>query len=129
MFARATLPAEATSPAAARRFIRGVLADWQLTVYEDVACLLVSELVTNAVLHANSASELSVEYDAGRLHIAVADASMQRARPRAYSREAGTGRGLMLVEALAAAWGTAGTEIGKQVWFELDDSALVRGTG
>ncbi|MDQ1708797.1 MAG: hypothetical protein QOG49_182 [Frankiaceae bacterium] len=129
MFARATLPADPTSPALARRFVRSALADWQLTAYEDIACLLVSELVTNAILHADSPSEVSLEFTNGVLRITVSDTSQQRVRPRTYSREAGTGRGLMLVEALSAAWGSGNTDAGKAVWFELDDGVIARGTG
>lgn len=129
MFASATLPAEPTSPGVARLFIRSTLADWQLSVFEDIACLLVSELVTNAILHAASASLLTLGYRDGVLHVAVADGSEQKIRPRAYSREAGTGRGLMLVDALSAEWGSTSTGDGKEVWFTLDDASLARGTG
>ncbi|MEO6712860.1 MAG: ATP-binding protein [Mycobacteriales bacterium] len=128
MFASATLPAEPTSPGAARLFVRATLADWELTLFEDIACLLVSELVTNALLHAASSSELSLGYQGGVLHVAVGDESAQRVRPRAYSRDAGTGRGLMLVAALSAQWGSSATAIGKEVWFELDSVSVARGT-
>jgi anti-sigma regulatory factor (Ser/Thr protein kinase) len=127
MFARTTLPADPVSAGVARRFVRRTLADWRLREFEDAACLLVSELVTNAILHAASPSVLTLAFDDGVLHIEVSDSSSQRVRPRTYSREAGTGRGLMLVEALSAAWGSGATNAGKFVWFDLDVAALSRG--
>jgi anti-sigma regulatory factor (Ser/Thr protein kinase) len=126
MFASANLAADPVSAGIARRFVRVTLADWRLREFEDVACLLVSELVTNAILHAGSASVVTLDYDSGVLHIEVSDSSALRVRPRTYSREAGTGRGLMLVEALATAWGSGTTSGGKQVWCDLAIDALER---
>lgn len=127
MFAQATLPAEPASAAAARRFVRATLLAWRLPDFLDAATLLVSELVTNAILHAGSTSVLSIGYDDGVLRVGVADSAPGRVQQRSYPSDAGTGRGLVLIDALAAAWGSAATAGGKQVWFELDVTVLSRG--
>jgi anti-sigma regulatory factor (Ser/Thr protein kinase) len=120
MRARTTLPAEPASAGAARHFVRTTLAKWQLESHVDVACLLVSELVTNAILHASTPSVVSVSFAEGVLRIEVCDYSQAQVTPRSYSQEAGTGRGLMLVSALASHWGSDNTDDGKRVWFELN---------
>jgi anti-sigma regulatory factor (Ser/Thr protein kinase) len=86
----------------------------------EVAVLLVSELVSNAVLHAGTEIELVVRILPDRLTVEVHDKGAGRAVRRRYSSLSGTGRGLMLVEELARDWGTVVTEAGKFVWFELD---------
>ena len=127
MYARASLPAEPASASAARRFLRNTLADWHLEEYTDAACLLASELVTNAVLHAGSVSDIAVYYQDRVLRVEVADESVQQVRPRSYSAEAGTGRGLLLVQAIAVDWGHTPAVGGKVVWFELTTESLTRG--
>ena len=82
----------------------------------DVAQLLVSELVTNAVLHAGTTVHLRVEADGSALRIEVTDGAATKPSRRHYSAEAATGRGLGLVEALAAEWGTRSEAGGKTVW-------------
>jgi anti-sigma regulatory factor (Ser/Thr protein kinase) len=81
------------------------------------AILLVDELVANAVLHAAGPVEVRARLDAARLHVEVADGSPQP--PRLRDPDVG-GRGLRIVDALAAAWGVTPAEgDGKAVWFEL----------
>jgi anti-sigma regulatory factor (Ser/Thr protein kinase) len=121
--ARTTLPADPASAGSARRFVRARLNEWNAWHLEDPALLLVSELVTNAILHARSESMLTVVYDDGVLRVEVADASLVGVQRRVYARDAATGRGLLLVDAIATAWGTVATEEGKAVWFELDSDA------
>lgn len=120
MDARTTLPADPASAGSARRFVRARLTEWGAPHLEYAASLLVTELVTNAVLHARSESVLSLAYDDGVLRAEVADSSLVGVQRRRYARDAATGRGLLLVEAISTAWGTAATEEGKAVWFELD---------
>lgn len=123
----ATLPAEPASAAAARQFVRATLAAWQLRQFADAASLLVSELVTNAVLHAGSVSIVTISCEAGVVRVEVSDSSTAQVQPRHYSADAGTGRGLMLVQAIASSWGNAAIVDGKRVWFELDSESLTRG--
>lgn len=82
----------------------------------EIAELLVSELVTNAVLHAGTVVRLRVLGDGARVRIEVSDGINAPPSRRRYSAEAATGRGLGLVEALAAEWGTRSDVAGKTVW-------------
>lgn len=118
--ARTTLPADPGSAAAARRFTVDVLRKWGATELVDTATLLVSELVTNAVLHARSTSDLVLREVEGRLRVELSDASSAVPSPRAYAADAGTGRGMVLIEALALRWGSERAGNGKRVWFELE---------
>jgi len=119
---RTSLPSDISSAARARRFVREVLSEWELDVCEEVASLAVSELITNAVLHARSAPELVVRLIEERLRVEVHDASPALPARKHYAVDAGTGRGLLLVERLVGAWGVEPTDDGKVVWFEIDPS-------
>lgn len=120
----ATAPSRRLMPMAqsareARRFLAeslpGVDSD---TLY--TAQLLVSELVTNAVLHASTEIELRAWATRGRVHVRVFDEAPTRLPiPHDPSVEAGTGRGLHLVEQLSAACGVDISPGGKTMWFEL----------
>lgn len=121
--AQLSLAAETSSAGTARRFVTRTLSEWSCPADEDVALLLVSELVTNAILYARSESELVVRWTGGVLRIEVHDESPTAATPKHYGDDAATGRGLQLVEALASAWGSDDTEAGKSVWFELQTGA------
>jgi anti-sigma regulatory factor (Ser/Thr protein kinase) len=118
--ASTTLAADTGSAAAARRFTVEVLLQWEAADLVDTATLLVSELVTNAVLHARSASELVLRRSGDRLRFEISDTSAAAPTRRSYSADAGTGRGMMLVEALAVRWGSERDGEGKRVWFELE---------
>ena len=117
------LPPERSAAAAARRFTREVAAPWALDphVQADVE-LLVSELVTNAVLHARSSARLTIERIGDRVRVTVADDSEVRPRLRDYGADAVTGRGIFLVDQISEQWGVDvaddGDE-GKRVWFEI----------
>jgi anti-sigma regulatory factor (Ser/Thr protein kinase) len=81
------------------------------------AMVVVSELVTNAVVHARSDPVVVAAFDGGRLRIEVHD---QDPTPPAIAPRAGEtgGFGLRIVEGLCDAWGWAATEHGKRVWTE-----------
>ena len=114
------LDPEPASVRSARRFVTETLHDTGQEHYSDVATLLVSELVTNAVLHAGTPISMVVEADPPWLRVAVKDDARGQVARRRFAPDASTGRGLSLVDALAAAWGAdtiAGD--GKVVWFEL----------
>ena len=85
----------------------------------DTVELLVSELVTNAILHAGTEVGLRLSYDEGMLRVEVRDASPAKARQRHYGTGATTGRGLELIDALATDWGIDTDANGKTVWFTL----------
>lgn len=118
--ARISLPVHPSSSGKARRFVSGALRSWRMPEMADGALeLLTSELTTNAVRHARSAFTVVVRYDGDRVRIEVDDSSPEVPQPRTPDDEDTGGRGLILVEALAEAWGTTPTPDGKQVWFEL----------
>jgi anti-sigma regulatory factor (Ser/Thr protein kinase) len=122
-----SLPVHPSSPGRARRFVRDVLAAWGAEQFEEPATLLTSELVTNAVLHARSRPELKLRLTDDRLWVGVSDNTPISPVRKRYGPEAGTGRGLMLVERMAAAWGTSLSDHGKVVWFELSPEAEATG--
>jgi anti-sigma regulatory factor (Ser/Thr protein kinase) len=85
----------------------------------ESARLLVSELVVNAVIHARTEARLSLAFDGELLHVEVADGSTVRPRRRDYSPTATTGRGLMILDAVADRWGVEMGPDSKTVWFDL----------
>jgi anti-sigma regulatory factor (Ser/Thr protein kinase) len=83
----------------------------------DAAQLVASELVTNAVVHAGTPIDLTLRLVTSQLHIAVRDLSTGQARIGGIVDESSeSGRGLLLVDALASAWGTLLPDVGKVVW-------------
>jgi serine/threonine-protein kinase RsbW len=117
------LPTADQAPSLARRATRDALAAWGMTHLEETAVLLVSELVTNVVLHAEpfpAFMVLRLETADGCLRIAVRDADPNGPRPRTPDRLDESGFGMMLVDALADRWGVRQTPPGKAVWAELD---------
>jgi DNA-binding response OmpR family regulator len=117
---------DAQSARAARRFVSQVLTGWDdeegdLT---DTVTLLVSELVTNAVVHAGSDVEVSVRLTPTAARIEVTDASAESVAPRAAASDEASGRGLALVGSLAQRWGVRPAPGGgKTVWFEVNRGA------
>src|SRR5205814_3319752 len=116
---RARLEAQPQSAASARRFVDATLRRWECDELFDVVGLLTSELVTNAILHAQSDIELSVRLTPDAVRIDVTDYSARMPSRRDPADEDTSGRGLGLVEALATAWGVDERPGGKSVWFEL----------
>ncbi|MHB9858165.1 ATP-binding protein [Streptomyces sp. YIM S03343] len=87
----------------------------------DVAVLLTSELVTNALIHTDHDAVLTATVGPGGLHVEVRDFVARRPRLCVPDVDDGThGRGLLLVQSLADAWGVRTHGVGKSVWFELD---------
>jgi DNA-binding NarL/FixJ family response regulator len=123
--AQATLKGDKRSPSEARRLVRGALASSLAPSEEDElldnAMLLVSELVTNAVVHAGSEVDVMIRLDGSCLRVEVGDTSDVVPRMQPPSVDATSGRGLPLVENLASRWGVAPRPAGgKSVWFELE---------
>jgi anti-sigma regulatory factor (Ser/Thr protein kinase) len=81
--------------------------------------LLLSELVTNAVVHAGTDVEVRLTSNEGVLRVEVSDGNPRLPAARRPSALAGTGRGLHLVQALASSWGVVPVAGGKMVWFEV----------
>jgi anti-sigma regulatory factor (Ser/Thr protein kinase) len=123
------LPAVASSAAAARAAVRSYLRGAPGEVDSqalDRALLLTSEIVTNAILHARTPLRLVVCLDNGEAEVRVYDGGQALPRRRSYQPDAGTGRGMNLVEALADRWGVEATPAGKCVWFAVAVSATAR---
>ncbi|MFI9027912.1 PAS domain S-box protein [Streptomyces sp. NPDC053560] len=117
--AETELPGEAVSVPAGRRFLRQHLEAWGLAGLADTALLLASELLTNGVRHAEGPIGLRVWHSVRELGVEISDNSVPRPRARLAESMEESGRGLILVETLAAAWGTRPTTVGKTVWFTL----------
>ena len=106
--------------------LRQAVADAEVDEGEwvDDALLAISEIVTNALVHAGTPIGLTIRVDDTGVRVEVADGSPHPPRPRGYAVTAGTGRGLSLVEELVRAWGSSPDEPGKVVWFELGATPL-----
>lgn len=116
--------AEPTAPRAARRFVRDFLEadDDQLVSTVE---LLVSEMVTNAVLHTSSAPTVDIQVSPQVVRVEVYDDDPRLPGPRVPDEETVGGRGLVLLETMAARWGADACEWGgKIVWFEVDRQSL-----
>jgi len=114
-----TLPPVRASARAARDRLRALLDGWGDEDARDVVYLLVSELVTNAVLHARSAITVHVEGTGDLLRVQVDDSSPVPPVRREARADLPGGRGLVLLDALAGRWGVLTGGGGKSVWFEL----------
>ena len=108
-----------TSAGVARRFIDLTLTGWGCDALVDAAVLLVSEVVTNAILHARSDIEVHVASRGTVMRIEVTDHGDGDPVMRSYSEDASSGRGLAIVEQVASAWGVTKVAGGKRVWFEV----------
>jgi anti-sigma regulatory factor (Ser/Thr protein kinase) len=113
------LPPTTDSVPLARRFARSALRESQSDV--DTVLLLVSEVVTNAVLHARSGIRLVVEDRDEVARVEVHDASPVPPRMHHFRLVSGTGRGLRMLDQLAQTWGVDADPrgSGKVVWFEV----------
>ncbi len=100
----------------ARTWIADVLDGWPEDSVE-IARLLVSELVTNSVLHARTAIVVTCRRGGTRARIEVRDLYRGGPVPRRYAPDSPTGRGMRLVASLAEAWGVQREPVGKTVWF------------
>ncbi|WP_078888848.1 ATP-binding SpoIIE family protein phosphatase [Streptomyces sclerotialus] len=119
--------AEPERIAEARGQIRDVLHDWADEDQVDSAVLMVSEMVTNVLLHTDGdallVAEISGAKGARRIRVDVADSSDELPHRRRPGELASSGRGLVLMELLAGAWGVDPRGDGKSIWFELYEDA------
>jgi hypothetical protein len=113
--------------AGARQQMRELLHDWAQGDQRDSAVLLVSEMVTNVLVHTDGdallVAEVTGEKGDRRLRVDVADGSDELPHMRRPGELASSGRGLMLMEMLADAWGVDPRGEGKNIWFELYEAA------
>ena len=114
------LPAEPTAAAVARAMVEAVGSDLPEPILFD-AKLLTTEVVTNAIRHARGTQAVIVRVrrnDLVRVEV-VDQGPMFDPQPHTTSTRAGGGQGLVIVGAVANAWGVEPDEDGKKVWFEL----------
>jgi anti-sigma regulatory factor (Ser/Thr protein kinase) len=107
----------------ARRWARSRLAGCGIGVDEplaDTLVLLISELVTNAVVHTGCPAVLRMLFGGPGVRVEVMDTSACPPAPRHADGEDTNGRGLELVDGLADRWGWAREGTGKRIWCEVD---------
>lgn len=109
-----------------REFVRVVATRWGLDMLADELELLVSEVVTNALIHARSGVDVRMRKYDDRLRVDVRDNDPRPPIPAVIlnveesgNDEAESGRGLFIVDAIASAWGSSPTGRGKTTWFEI----------
>jgi anti-sigma regulatory factor (Ser/Thr protein kinase) len=116
-----TLPPDPAAVRRGRTFVRQHLDAYGLDPdICDTVVLLTSETVTNALIHGRSEARLHIDVTGRRVRVEVSDDNSrhpQRAQP---DTEALDGRGLAILELLAARWGVRDDAFGKTVWFEID---------
>jgi anti-sigma regulatory factor (Ser/Thr protein kinase) len=113
------------SVGAARRFTTEALGGVDPQV-RDAVELMVSELATNSVRHAETAFELTVSQRSGEIRVEVTDQAGGKPRMRSAGPEDPTGRGLQIVNLLADAWGVQRhATTGKTVWFTVSAPCAV----
>lgn len=112
------LPASALAPGMARAFLRDHLCGAHPRTATDIALLLVSEAVTNAVRHGRPPIRLSIECASSSLEVRVSDADPSPPRPHEAVGLDTHGRGIALIDHLSDVWGVHGhPSDGKTVWF------------
>jgi serine phosphatase RsbU (regulator of sigma subunit)/anti-sigma regulatory factor (Ser/Thr protein kinase)/PAS domain-containing protein len=136
--AAATFEPVDRSAASARAFVRDALLGWGLPEVVDDAVVLVSELVTNAVVHAGTAAEVGCIREEETVRIEVTDRHPERGLPafanvptasdRYADPDGEGGRGLLMCSALSSCWGVEYAAGRKTVWFRLALPEHVLGT-
>ena len=117
------LTAEVESLGSGRRFIEATLRSWHLSETRiEVVLLVANELMTNAIVHAQSAPAVSLAEDGPDLWVRVADTSSAEPVARGDMSEDAHGLGLMLVDALCDGWGCESSATGKTVWVRFTDA-------
>ena len=114
------LTADAQAPRAARDLLTSAWCAAHHRALLDDALLLVSEVVTNAVMHGGPPITLHVEFEgAAGLLVSVKDGEANQPTVEARTTDALGGRGMVLVDAVADEWGVESLPEGKRVWFRL----------
>lgn len=116
------LALDPAAPSAGRSLVRLLLRQWSVEDedVQDETALVVSELVTNALVHGGRTATLTLALALDRVQVAVQDSSPLIPAPRTSSLDDEGGRGLEIVGLLAVAWGVEPVPGGKRVFAELD---------
>jgi len=121
---RAPLPPVARSARAARDLVARTCLDWECSAQVGAATLVISELVTNAMLHAGTDLSVSLARCGPWMRLAVRDANSRTPQPQLVDTSQVSGRGMLLVAAVSEAWGVLPTsDGGKVVWAVLPAGA------
>lgn len=125
-------PPEPASTREARRRVAGVLESYDLLAATATAALIVSELTTNAVLHARTPFEVRLLVGSGTVRIEVHDGNGRHPVTRNFSHSATSGRGLRVIDELCDDWGVDPDPDGdgKTVWAvvsAVDDGGFAAG--
>lgn len=118
-----TLPAEPESVRRARRFVAEALDGRVGDEVRHAAQVVITELSSNAMLHAATPFDVVVQAAGDDIRLEVHDGQPRLPRRKRYSDESTTGRGLLLVEALTSLAGAERTAGGKVVWAVLSEAA------
>jgi len=118
------LPPTPASVSEARRVVDDLLDDAGRMDLQEAARLLVSEVVTNALIHAGTSIRLDARVDAEGLRVEVSDGSVHQPVRRRPAAGGNTGRGIVILESLADDWGVVPVEGRKTVWFVLSSGEM-----
>ena len=126
------VPATVRAVSEARGQIMALVERWHLPLADSALCdveLLSSELITNAVVHTQAPSTVCVSWNGEQLRVEVTDIDPQLPAACTDPAEllAESGRGLVLVRALAAEWGAQPDPAGKRVWFAVGTNSRLTG--
>ncbi|MCW2866173.1 MAG: prpC7 [Marmoricola sp.] len=117
---RATLAVHSVAQSsAARAFVRTTLRSWGLSRIEDSVTLLVTEMVTNALVHTDGSARLELRHQDGAVRVMVSDSFSRVPQHRPPDPGSTGGRGLLVVGALSLAWGVEPSGEGKTVWADV----------
>jgi anti-sigma regulatory factor (Ser/Thr protein kinase) len=118
MIVRKRFEASEGSVGAARRFVAAVVSDAPTEVQDSVS-VMVSELSTNALLHASGGFEVAVDHSELTISVSVIDRGDGTPLLQSPKFSEPHGRGLRIVAALSDEWGVSATSDGKAVWFRV----------
>jgi serine phosphatase RsbU (regulator of sigma subunit)/anti-sigma regulatory factor (Ser/Thr protein kinase) len=112
----------------ARHQLQGMLYDWDSKEQVDASVLMLSEMLTNALVHTDSEARVVAECSGTRGHrllrVEVSDNSDALPHRRTPGELASSGRGLVMMEMLAGTWGVYPRGEGKSIWFEMREDDL-----
>lgn len=111
------LPAIPETVGRARRLVRQTLTAWKLSDLADDMTAVISEVVTNAIVHAQTSITLSLHHQGRSVRAEVADHSTAWPTPLPAGPDKERGRGLAILAAYSERWGVDPSPDGKTVWF------------
>ncbi|MFB7935413.1 ATP-binding protein [Streptomyces sp. NPDC056039] len=127
-----TVAAAVDAVPSARRRVIALAQDLGLPLSDQMlenVELLASEVIANAILHTDAPCDVAVTRTEERLRVEVTDTEPSLPSAGKAGPDDESGRGLLLVNALADAWGTRPEPTGKTTWFEITPEPSARGTG